>query len=70
LSHRPHAPGYREYLTPEAGELELVVAGDAYRLLAGDVLVFRADQPHQYRNPGRTQTIAYSVVSLAGPELA
>jgi transcriptional regulator with XRE-family HTH domain len=70
LSAGPHAPGYREYLTPEAGELELVVAGDAYRLLAGDVLVFRADQPHQYRNPGRTQTIAYSVLSLAGTELA
>jgi quercetin dioxygenase-like cupin family protein len=52
------------------GELELTVAGESHRLFAGDVLVFRADQVHQYRNPGRARTIAYSVLSLAGTELA
>lgn len=65
----PHSAGYREYLTPESGELELSVAGETHRLLAGDVLVFPADQPHQYRNPGRARAVAYSIVSLAGTEL-
>jgi transcriptional regulator with XRE-family HTH domain len=65
----PHGSGYREYLTPESGEIELTVAGEPHRLLAGDVLVFRADQPHQYRNPGRARAVAYSIVSLAGTEL-
>jgi XRE family transcriptional regulator, regulator of sulfur utilization len=69
LAADPHPAGYREYLTPETGEIELVVAGETYRLLAGDVLVFRADQPHHYRNPGRAQAIAYSILSLAGTEL-
>lgn len=69
LSMGPHPSGTREYLTTESGELELSVAGESYRLHSGDVLVFRADQPHQYRNPGRARTIAYSIVSLAGAEL-
>lgn len=69
VTAEPHPAGYREYLTSETGDLELIVAGETYRLLAGDVLVFRADQPHQYRNPGRSQTIAYSILSLAGTEL-
>lgn len=32
---------------------------------AYDVVVFRGDQKHAYRNPGRTKAIAYSVVALA-----
>ena len=31
----------------------------------GDVVVFRGDQRHTYRNPGRIPAIAYSVVALA-----
>ena len=31
----------------------------------GDVVVFRGDQKHGYRNPGSTPTIAYSVVAVA-----
>lgn len=69
FSAGPHPSGYREYLTPESGELELSLAGESHRLQAGDVLVFRADQAHHYKNPGRARTVAYSVVSLAGNEL-
>jgi hypothetical protein len=31
----------------------------------GDVLVFRGDQRHSYRNAGKDQAVGYSVVLLA-----
>ena len=61
----PHTPGTREYLTCERGEIELTVAGRSFRLGEGDVVVFRGDQRHSYRNPGRVETVAYSVIALA-----
>ncbi|MBC8066809.1 MAG: helix-turn-helix transcriptional regulator [Deltaproteobacteria bacterium] len=61
----PHTPGTREYLTCEIGELELAVAGTKYRLAPGDVVVFRGDQNHGYRNPGRVLAVAFSAVVLA-----
>ena len=61
----PHTPGTREYLTCESGTLELSAAGERWRLEPGDVVVFRGDQNHGYRNPGRGLAIAYSVVTLA-----
>jgi transcriptional regulator with XRE-family HTH domain len=61
----PHMPGTREYLTCEAGEILLVVAGESSRLAPGDVVVFRGDQRHSYRNPGTRTAVGYSVVILA-----
>ena len=61
----PHTPGTREYLTCESGVVELVAAGELYRLAAGDALVFRGDQRHTYRNPGRRRAVAVSVVAFA-----
>jgi transcriptional regulator with XRE-family HTH domain len=61
----PHTPGTREHLTCERGVVELAVAGDRYRLAAGDVVTFRGDQRHGYHNPGRDETIAYSVIAFA-----
>ena len=70
----PHTPGTREYLTCERGEVELSESGRLWRLQAGDVVVFRGDQSHGYRNPGREPAIAYSVIAsrrsqaeVAGP---
>lgn len=60
----PHTPGTREYLTCERGEVELSESGRAWRLLPGDVVAFRGDQNHGYRNPGREPAIAYSVLAL------
>lgn len=60
----PHTRGTREYLTCEAGEIELVASGEAFRLRAGDVLVFRGDQRHSYFNPGRGSAVGYSVVMM------
>lgn len=61
----PHTPGTREYLTCETGSLELTASGERYSLEPGDVVVFRGDQAHAYRNRGRQAAVAYSVVTLA-----
>ena len=61
----PHTPGTREYLTCERGEVELSESGRVWKLQPGDVVVFRGDQSHGYRNPGREPAIAYSVIALA-----
>ncbi len=61
----PHTQGTREYLTCETGTIELTAGGDTWRLTPGDVVAFRGDQRHSYRNPGRERVVAYSVVALA-----
>ena len=62
----PHRTGTREYLTCESGQIELSVAGESWMLMPGDVMVFRGDQRHSYRNPSRsTGAVAYSLVLLA-----
>jgi len=60
----PHTPGTREYLTCEAGVIELVASGEAWRVEPGDVVVFRGDQRHSYANLSRTAAVGYSVVLL------
>lgn len=60
----PHTPGTREYLTCEVGVVELAVAGERWRLAKGDVVVFRGDQAHSYRNPGTEPAVAYSVIAV------
>jgi transcriptional regulator with XRE-family HTH domain len=61
----PHTQGTREYLTCEQGEIELTASGKTWKLGPGDVVVFRGDQRHSYRNPGRVVAVAYSVVAFA-----
>lgn len=61
----PHMPGTREYFTCESGEVVLAVGGTPWTVGPGDVLVFRGDQRHSYRNVGRAPAIGYSVVLLA-----
>jgi XRE family transcriptional regulator, regulator of sulfur utilization len=65
MSGVPHMPGTREYLTAERGEIELVVSGERWHLHPGDVVVFRGDQNHSYRNPTPQKSVGYSVVILA-----
>jgi transcriptional regulator with XRE-family HTH domain len=61
----PHTPGTREYLTCESGEIVLIASGEEYRLQAGDVVAFRGDQRHSYKNAGARPAVAYSVVVIA-----
>lgn len=68
LTGVPHTPGTREYLTCESGRIELAAAGERWQLSAGDVLAFRGDQRHGYRNPDRlNRAVAISVVCFARP---
>src|SRR5262245_59239276 len=53
----PHTPGTREYLTCEAGVIELIASGERFTLSAGDVAVFRGDQRHSYQNPGQRPAV-------------
>ncbi len=61
----PHTAGTREYLTCESGNLELAASGEVWKLAPGDMLVFRGDQRHTYRNPGRRTAVGVSVVAFA-----
>lgn len=64
----PHTRGTREYLTCESGTVHLTASGEQWVLEPGDVLIFRGDQRHAYRNIGHSPAVAYSVVMLApGP---
>lgn len=38
-----------------AGQIELTVAGETYRLRAGDSFFFRSQLPHSYRNVGEVE---------------
>ncbi|MFT5353881.1 MAG: transcriptional regulator with XRE-family HTH domain [Polyangiales bacterium] len=58
----PHTKGTREYFCCERGSITLAAGGEEWTLEEGDVVVFRGDQKHSYRNVGRKNAIAYSVV--------
>jgi transcriptional regulator with XRE-family HTH domain len=61
----PHAPGTREILVVLSGSLRMRVGGAAYDLAAGDSLVFAADQPHVYENPGSSEARYHNVILYA-----
>lgn len=61
----PHTAGTREYLTCERGQIELSAGGASFALEPGDVVVFRGDQRHGYRNLGPATAVAYSVIAFA-----
>lgn len=66
LAGIPHTAGTREYLTCIEGRIELSASGERWELGAGDVLVFRGDQRHGYRNlDARRPAVAISVVCFA-----
>jgi transcriptional regulator with XRE-family HTH domain len=61
----PHVRGSREYFSCEQGSIVLTVNEEEVEVLEGDVVVFRGDQRHSYRNPGAETAIGYSVVTMA-----
>ena len=65
MTGTPHRAGTREYLTCESGTIVLAASGTQYKLVEGDVVVFRGDQPHSYHNEERTPAVGYSTVVLA-----
>ncbi len=63
----PHAPGTTENLVVSAGAVEIEVDGARTTLAAGDAMLFQADVPHAYVNPGEREAILYLVMSYAEP---
>ena len=60
-----HSPGTSENLVATAGAVEIDVAGDTHRLETGDSILFEADTPHAYRNPGRVEAVMYLLMTYA-----
>ncbi len=59
----PHPPGTVENLVVNAGSLEIIVGAERHLLATGDSILFEADVPHQYRNPGAAECVMYLVMT-------
>lgn len=64
LAH-PHPAGTTENLIVTEGSIEIGVEQARYRLGKGDAILFVADVPHHYRNPGTTDAVMYLVMTYA-----
>ncbi len=60
-----HAPGTIENLVVSRGTVEIEVEGARHELGQGDAIVFEADSPHVYRNPGEAEALMYLVMTYA-----
>jgi mannose-6-phosphate isomerase-like protein (cupin superfamily) len=60
-----HAAGTRENLIVTSGELTVVLGSEEHHLKTSDAIVFEADVPHVYRNPGDEEAIMYLVMTYA-----
>ncbi|HEY6106355.1 MAG TPA: helix-turn-helix domain-containing protein [Anaeromyxobacteraceae bacterium] len=60
-----HAPGTVENLVVSRGRLEIEIGGATHQLSGGDAIVFEADAPHVYRNPGEDEAVMYLVMTYA-----
>ncbi len=65
---QPHPPGTRENLIVNAGQLDLIVGSERFELRKGDAILFSADVPHSYVNPGSADCWMYLVMTYAGPK--
>lgn len=64
-SARPHPPGTTENLVVTSGTVEITVQRSVHRLSPGDAMLFVADVPHVYRNPGSVDATMYLVMTYA-----
>jgi transcriptional regulator with XRE-family HTH domain len=59
-----HATGTRENLIVTQGAVEIEAGGERPVLLRqGDAILFEADVPHSYRNPGVVEAVMYLVMT-------
>ncbi len=61
-----HPAGTLEDLVVASGRLIVRTQGEIETLEAGDAILFQADTPHVYENPGPEEAVAYLVMSYAG----
>jgi len=60
-----HPAGTTENLIVATGRLEMTVGRQTYALETGDAILFEADVPHTYVNPGDRETVMYLVMTYA-----
>ncbi|HWV38304.1 MAG TPA: XRE family transcriptional regulator [Vulgatibacter sp.] len=61
----PHPAGTSENLVVVEGPVEIELHGEVTTLNAGDAILFEADAPHLYRNPGDEKARMYLVMTYA-----
>jgi transcriptional regulator with XRE-family HTH domain len=59
----PHPPGTRENLVVQRGRVSITVDGVTHELATGDAILFQADVPHRYDNPGEIPAVMYLVMT-------
>lgn len=69
LDSDPHPAGSVENLTVIDGEVTISVAGEEFRLAAGETARYAGDRPHRITNSGTT-TARAMMVNLLGPVTA
>jgi transcriptional regulator with XRE-family HTH domain len=62
-----HAPGTTENLVLARGTAVIGVGKLRHELAQGDSIVFDADVPHSYENPGKDAAVMYLVMTYAEP---
>lgn len=60
-----HAPGTTENLVVARGAVDIRVGKSKHELKQGDSIIFDADVPHSYENPGDEETQMYLVMTYA-----
>jgi transcriptional regulator with XRE-family HTH domain len=58
-----HAIGTIENLVVVRGTLSIEIGSEVRSLTPGDAILFQADIPHIYRNPGKVEVLAYLVMT-------
>ncbi|MGH3714876.1 MAG: helix-turn-helix domain-containing protein [Micromonosporaceae bacterium] len=61
-----HAPGSREYVAVETGQLTVTLDGTPHHLYAGDALYYAGDCTHEFANPGDAECVYYTAMHVAG----
>ncbi len=61
----PHPAGTGENLVVVEGSIEIEIHGAVTRLDQGDAILFEADAPHLYRNPGEVPARMFLVMTYA-----
>lgn len=60
-----HPPATFENLVVTSGSVEIAMGAERQLLGPGDAILFQADVPHTYRNPGADEAVMYLVMTYA-----
>ena len=58
----PHGPGTRELMIVLSGALRMIVGEQSEELAAGDAMLFDANSPHVYENPGGAEARYHNII--------